>query len=37
MGGGASRSGTCRWPGVPPMFEFKDPDGNRYEIIKANA
>src|SRR6201990_2358734 len=21
-----------RWPGVPPMFEFKDPDGNRVEI-----
>jgi catechol 2,3-dioxygenase-like lactoylglutathione lyase family enzyme len=26
-----------RWPGVPPMFEFKDPDGNRFEIIEENA
>ena len=24
-----------RWPGVPPMFEFKDPDGNRFEIVEA--
>jgi len=23
-----------RWPGVPPMFEFKDPDGNRFEIVE---
>jgi catechol 2,3-dioxygenase-like lactoylglutathione lyase family enzyme len=23
-----------RWPGVPPMFEFKDPDGNRFEIVQ---
>jgi lactoylglutathione lyase len=23
-----------RWPGTPPMFEFKDPDGNRFEIIE---
>lgn len=23
-----------RWPGVPPMYEFKDPDGNRYEIVE---
>jgi len=24
-----------RWPGVPAMFEFKDPDGNRFEIVEA--
>jgi len=24
-----------RWPGVPPMFEFKDLDGNRFEIVEA--
>jgi catechol 2,3-dioxygenase-like lactoylglutathione lyase family enzyme len=24
-----------RWPGVPPMYEFKDPDGNRFEIVEA--
>lgn len=22
-----------RWPGVPPMFAFSDPDGNRLEIV----
>jgi lactoylglutathione lyase len=26
-----------RWPGVPPMFEFKDPDGNRFEIVEGGA
>jgi lactoylglutathione lyase len=23
-----------RWPGVPPMFEFRDRDGNRFEIVE---
>jgi lactoylglutathione lyase len=23
-----------RWPGVPPMYEFKDADGNRFEIVE---
>ncbi|TMM14607.1 MAG: glyoxalase [Actinobacteria bacterium] len=22
-----------RWPGVPPMFAFRDQDGNRLEIV----
>jgi lactoylglutathione lyase len=26
-----------RWPGVPPMFEFKDPDGNKFEIVEATV
>ena len=26
-----------RWPGVPPMFEFKDQDGNRFVIIEDSA
>jgi len=26
-----------RWPGVPPMFDFKDPDGNKFEIVEARA
>ncbi|HEY2551462.1 MAG TPA: VOC family protein [Streptosporangiaceae bacterium] len=26
-----------RWPGVPPMFEFSDPDGNKFEIVEASA
>jgi catechol 2,3-dioxygenase-like lactoylglutathione lyase family enzyme len=25
---------VLRWPGVPPMFMFRDPDGNRLEIIE---
>lgn len=25
-----------RWPGVPAMFEFKDPDGNRFEIVEES-
>jgi catechol 2,3-dioxygenase-like lactoylglutathione lyase family enzyme len=24
-----------RWPGVPPMYEFKDPDGNRFEVVES--
>ena len=23
-----------RWPGVPPMYEFKDMDGNRFEVVE---
>ena len=23
------------WPGVPPMFKFKDPDGNVYTMIET--
>ena len=26
-----------RWPGVPPMFEFQDPDGNRFEIVEERV
>jgi catechol 2,3-dioxygenase-like lactoylglutathione lyase family enzyme len=26
-----------RWPGVPPMFDFKDRDGNKFEIVEASA
>ena len=26
-----------RWPGVPPMYEFKDQDGNRFEVVEARA
>ena len=26
-----------RWPGVPPMYEFKDSDGNRFEIVEGSA
>jgi len=23
-----------RWPGVPPMFTLRDPDGNRLVIVE---
>lgn len=23
-----------RWPGVPPMFQVRDRDGNRFEIVE---
>ena len=26
-----------RWPGVPPMFEFSDADGNKFEIVEGSA
>jgi lactoylglutathione lyase len=25
---------VLRWPGVPPMFTFRDQDGNRLEIVE---
>ncbi len=25
---------VLRWPGVPPMFAFRDPDGNTLEIVE---
>ena len=25
---------VLRWPGVPPMFVFRDQDGNRLEIVQ---
>jgi catechol 2,3-dioxygenase-like lactoylglutathione lyase family enzyme len=28
---------VLRWPGVPPMFAFRDPDGNGLEIIEASG
>src|SRR5712691_4395923 len=34
---GIEAGDLLRWPGVPPMFEFKDPDGNRFEIVEASA
>jgi len=29
-------SNILRWEGVPPMFSFNDPDGNRFDIIEAS-
>jgi catechol 2,3-dioxygenase-like lactoylglutathione lyase family enzyme len=27
---------VLRWPGVPPMFAFRDADGNTLEIVEAS-
>ncbi len=32
---GIETGDLLRWPGVPPMFQFKDPDGNTFEIVEA--
>lgn len=26
---------VMHWPGVPPMFSFRDPDGNRLYIVES--
>jgi len=31
---GASADEVLRWPGVPPMFAFRDRDGNGLEIVQ---
>jgi len=28
---------VLRWPGVPPMFMFRDQDGNRLEVVQQAA
>ena len=28
---------VLRWPGVPPMFAFRDPDSNGLEIIEQGS
>lgn len=32
---GIETGDLLRWPGVPPMFQFKDADGNTFEIVEA--
>jgi lactoylglutathione lyase len=32
---GIDADDVLRWPGTPPMFAFRDPDGNGLEIIEA--
>jgi catechol 2,3-dioxygenase-like lactoylglutathione lyase family enzyme len=27
---------VLRWPGVPPMFAFRDQDGNGMEIVQQS-
>jgi lactoylglutathione lyase len=31
---GVDVDGVLRWPGVPPMFAFRDQDGNGLEIVE---
>jgi catechol 2,3-dioxygenase-like lactoylglutathione lyase family enzyme len=31
---GVDADDVLRWPGVPPMFAFRDPDGNGMEIVE---
>jgi catechol 2,3-dioxygenase-like lactoylglutathione lyase family enzyme len=30
---GTSADDVLRWPGVPPMFSFRDQDGNGLEVV----
>jgi lactoylglutathione lyase len=33
---GADVGDVLRWPGVPPMFAFRDQDGNGLEIVQQS-
>jgi catechol 2,3-dioxygenase-like lactoylglutathione lyase family enzyme len=33
---GVSADDVLRWPGVPPMFAFRDQDGNGLELIERS-
>ncbi|HEY6318279.1 MAG TPA: VOC family protein [Acidimicrobiia bacterium] len=32
---GVDADDLLRWPGVPPMFEFRDPDGNGLVVVES--
>jgi lactoylglutathione lyase len=32
--GGVDVDEVLRWEGVPPMFAFRDPDGNGLELVE---
>lgn len=34
LAGGADADEVLRWPGVPPMFAFRDQDGNGLELVQ---
>ena len=34
LGHGVEVSDLLVWDGVPPMFSFDDPDGNRYVVVE---
>jgi lactoylglutathione lyase len=31
---GVDTNDILRWPGAPPMFAFRDPDGNGLELVQ---
>jgi catechol 2,3-dioxygenase-like lactoylglutathione lyase family enzyme len=33
---GVDAEEVLRWPGVPPMFAFRDQDGNRLEVVQQS-
>lgn len=35
LGAGVDTDELLEWPGVPPMFSLRDPDGNRLYISEA--
>ena len=35
QGAGVDTDKILRWPGVPAMFAFRDPDGNTFSITEA--
>ena len=34
---GVDADDVLRWPGVPPMFAFRDQDGNGLEMVETGA
>jgi predicted enzyme related to lactoylglutathione lyase len=37
LGAGVAVGDILRWPGVPPMFSLRDPDGNTLYIVEQSA
>jgi hypothetical protein len=33
---GVDADEVLRWPGIPPMFAFRDQDGNGLEIVEVS-
>ena len=36
-GAGVAVGELLNWPGVPPMFGFRDPDGNGLELVEERS
>jgi catechol 2,3-dioxygenase-like lactoylglutathione lyase family enzyme len=37
VAGGADAGDVMRWPGVPPMFSLRDPDGNTLYVVESGS